>query len=72
MGVAREEGCRCRGVLDTCAYCAQVRGQEALARLVAGDPFVEGGTGGTDGEGGRGSPKMIAGEDAPRRSQTSP
>jgi hypothetical protein len=42
MGLAMAGGCACRGALDTCSYCALVRAQEALERLVAGDPFVPG------------------------------
>ena len=48
--LAMAEGCACRGTLDTCVYCALVRGQEALERLVTGDPFV-GGVDGVEEEG---------------------
>ncbi len=40
-GLAMAEGCECRGLLDTCNYCALVRGQEALERLVESGPFAD-------------------------------
>jgi hypothetical protein len=37
-----EGECQCDGPLDTCFYCTVVQGREALERLGALDPFVDG------------------------------
>ena len=41
INTAIAEACDCRGPLDTCPYCALVRAQEALERLLESDPFAE-------------------------------